>query len=113
MRIVERKLEKYTTESGKCPFEDWFNDFKDKKTQAVVDARLTRLRLGNLGKYRELGEGVKELKINFGGGLRVYFAEASGMIVILLCGGDKGSQDRDIKKAKNYWEDYQGRMKND
>jgi len=113
MDIIERDLQKYTTADGKCPFENWFGDLKDKKSQAIIDARLTRLRLGNLGKYRDLGEGVKELKINFGPGFRVYFTESTETIVILLCGGDKGTQDRDIKKAKKYLNDFLRRSEDD
>jgi putative addiction module killer protein len=62
--------------------------------------------MGNLGNTRALGSGVSELKIDFGPGYRVYFGEDGPKIVVLLLGGDKSSQERDIEKAKAFWEDY-------
>ena len=64
------------------------------------------MRLGNLGNIRSLGDGVSELKVDFGPGYRVYFGEDGPRVVVLLIGGDKGSQQRDIAKAKDYWRDY-------
>jgi putative addiction module killer protein len=101
-----RILEKYVTEKGKCPFDDWFGRLKDIKSHMVIDARLTRLRQGQMGTFRSVGHGVKELKIDYGPGYRVYFGEDGDTLVVLLCGGDKGSQGRDIKKAQEYWADY-------
>lgn len=74
--------------------------------RAIIRKRLNRVRLGNLGNTRGLGSGVSELKIDFGPGYRVYYGEDGPKIVVLLVGGDKGSQDRDIEKAKAFWEDY-------
>lgn len=71
--------------------------------------RLDRVRLGNLGQYRSAGEGVFELKIDFGPGYRVYFGQEGNTVVILLCGGDKKTQDKDIKSAREYWADYRRR----
>jgi putative addiction module killer protein len=62
--------------------------------------------MGNLGNTRALGTGVSELKIDFGPGYRVYYGEDGPTIVVLLLGGDKSSQERDIEKAKAFWEDY-------
>jgi len=67
---------------------------------------LTRIKLGNLGDHRSVGEGVTELKIAFGPGYRVYFGQEGEEIVVLLIGGDKSTQDDDIKTAKRYWESY-------
>lgn len=105
MEPQPRSLVIYETTAGASPYQDWFGRL-DKRTQMVVDARLTRLRQGNLGNLRAVGKGVKELKIDFGPGLRIYFGEDGDKIVVLLCAGDKGSQDRDIKKAQEYWNDY-------
>ncbi|MCM0606989.1 MAG: type II toxin-antitoxin system RelE/ParE family toxin [Xanthomonadaceae bacterium] len=83
------------------------NGLKDISARAIVRKRLNRVRTGNLGNTRNLSQGVWELKIDFGPGYRVYFGEDGAKIVVLLVGGDKGSQERDIQKAKEYWKDYQ------
>ena len=79
---------------------------KDRKAAAIIDARLTRVRMGNLGNSKSVGQGVKELKVDFGPGYRVYFGEDSGKVVVLLIGGDKKTQPADIKLAQQYWADY-------
>lgn len=71
-----------------------------------IQARLARVRLGNLGDCASVGEGVLELKINFGPGYRVYFGQDGVEVIILLCAGDKSTQNSDIKKAKTYWSEY-------
>ena len=100
-----RELLEYVAESGRCPFADWINGL-DRQSRALVRKRLNRLRLGNLGDARSVGDGVKELRIHVGPGYRVYFGEDGETLVVLLCGGDKGSQDDDISRAKRYWADY-------
>ena len=74
-------------------------------------ARVARLEQGNYGDCEAVGEGVMELRLFFGPGYRVYFGEDTNSIVILLCGGDKGSQKQDIKQAKAYWKEYLGHEK--
>lgn len=66
---------------------------------------MDRVEIGNYGDYKPLGDGVYELKLHFGSGYRVYFAEDGDIIVILLCGGDKSSQSKDIEVAKAYWKE--------
>lgn len=105
MELHPRDVRIYETVTGKVPYKQWF-DKLGKREQMIIDARLTRLRHGNLGVFKPVGKGVKELKIDFGPGFRVYFAEDGDTIVVLLCGGDKGSQERDIRKAQEYWADY-------
>ena len=69
-------------------------------------ARLNRIRLGNFGDCKSVGSGVEELRIDFGPGYRVYYGRDGVLVVILLCGGSKRAQDRDILKAKGYWGKY-------
>ena len=70
-----------------------------------IRRRLDRVEIGNYGDYKSLGDGVYELKLHFGSGYRVYFAEYDDIIVILLCGGDKSTQSKDIEIAKTYWKE--------
>ena len=80
---------------------------KDKVTLARIDRRLEYVAQGNYGDYKNVGEGVYELRFFFASGYRVYFAEDGETIVLLLHGGDKSSQIKDIIKAQSYWKDYQ------
>ena len=79
--------------------------------QARVEARLRRLSLGFLGDHRQVGGGVFELRLDFGPGFRIYFARLGHSIILLLCGGDKSSQKRDIEQAKAYLADYKERSR--
>ncbi|HEY4832286.1 MAG TPA: type II toxin-antitoxin system RelE/ParE family toxin [Waddliaceae bacterium] len=106
---MEYKIEIYQTDSGKRPFSLWLKDIKDHLTKAKVRLRLDRLEMGNFGQCEPVGEGVFELKIDFGPGYRVYFGKIGSKCVLLLCAGDKGSQKSDIQKAKVYFKDYQSR----
>ena len=109
METQERDVEYYETEDGKAPFREWFNALRDRIARNKIDARLRRVESGNLGYCEPVGEGVMELKIDFGPGYRVYFGQIGNKLVILLNGGDKGSQPRDIKTAHQYWADYRRR----
>lgn len=99
----------YQTQEGQVPFNQWLDSLRDRKARAVVRTRINRLRLGLLGDCKPVGKGVKELRIFFGPGYRLYFGQEGETLVILLCGGDKSSQNKDIKKAQGYWQDYQRR----
>ena len=101
-----RELRLYRTSSGKVPFEDWMDGLRDGRGRAQIEVRLDRLELGNFGDCKPAGEGVLELRIDFGPGYRVYFAEDGPVVVLLLIGGDKSTQRKDIKTAKAYWKDY-------
>jgi len=101
----KRILRNYKTQSGKVPFSDWLEDLKDPMVRHRIRRRLDRVELGNFGDYKVLDEGVCELRLDFGSGFRIYFAEEGDIIVILLCGGDKSTQDKDIKTAKKYWKE--------
>lgn len=98
------EIELYALPSGKEPYTEWELS-QNKDVQAIISARLARLRGGNFGNRKPIGDGVFELKIYYGPGYRVYYGMRGKKIVILLCGGDKSSQKKDIKKAKEYWED--------
>jgi putative addiction module killer protein len=95
---------------GSYPFKDWLSRLKDAKGRQIILARLDRLALGNPGVCRRLVDGVWELKIDFGPGYRIYFGYHGETIVILLSGGDKGAQDKDISTAGLYWVDYWRRI---
>lgn len=95
----------YELDNGKVPFVDWFRQL-DRIHRAIIRIRLTRVRLGNFGDCESLKDGVFELKIDKGPGYRIYFGKVGNTIVLLLNAGDKSKQSKDIKKAKQYWQDY-------
>ena len=95
-------LEYYITETIKIPFKEWLESLKDIHARAKIRVALDRLRLGNFGHAKSIGEGVYELKIDYGPGYRVYYAFTGKTIVLLLLGGDKVSQSKDIARAKEY-----------
>jgi putative addiction module killer protein len=103
-----KKLLIYTNEAGKSPFEDWLKSLKDKIIRARIQRRLDFLQMGHYGDYKSLGDGIFELRLAFGSGFRIYFAEVNEAIVLLLSGGNKASQNKDIKIAKSYWQETQG-----
>jgi putative addiction module killer protein len=82
---------------------------RDIKTRAKIRVRLDRISLGNFGDCHGVGEGVQELRLDYGPGYRIYFGQKGTSIVILLCGGDKSTQTKDIKTAKRYWNEYRRR----
>lgn len=92
-------IEKFIAENGTCPFDDWLGTL-DKKIKGRVMARLARIRSGNLGDVQNLGQGLYELRFDFGPGYRIYFSRQGKEIIILLAGGDKGTQTRDITIAR-------------
>ena len=81
-------------------FAEWLSSLRDGVARAIIARRISRLADGNFGDVRPVGEGLSELRINHGPGFRVYLARRGAVLVILLCGGDKSSQARDIKRAK-------------
>jgi len=81
-------------------FKDWFSDLRDQNAKRRIAQRLVRVQSGLFGDVKPIGEGVSELRIDYGPGYRIYFAQRGAELIILLCGGDKGTQDRDIRTAK-------------
>lgn len=106
MQIQERIIQLHQLPNGQAPFEEWLQGLNDKKTKARILQRLDRIRLGNFGNCRSLGSGIYELKISWRPGFRIYYGLLSSSIILLLCGGDKGSQKKDIDKARQMWEDF-------
>ena len=106
MRGGPKTLEIYQDRNGSEPFTAWLESLKDQRTRYRVVTRLDRVELGNLGDHKMLGAGMFELRMHFGPGYRVYCGEVDDRIVLLLAGGDKRSQSRDITKARRFWDDY-------
>jgi putative addiction module killer protein len=104
--VQPREIQRYVTVDGQVPFDNWYNSLRDSKISTIFDKRLNRVILGNLGDCQSVGEGVFELRIDYGPGFRIYFGQVGTTIIILLCGGDKSTQDRDIRQAIEYWTDY-------
>jgi putative addiction module killer protein len=106
MESHERHLKEYITRAGRNPFGEWLRSITDTTTRARIRTRLSRLRLGNFGDTRSVGEGVHELRLDFGPGYRMYYGLISDTIVLLLGGGDKRSQAHDIRDAKRHWREF-------
>ena len=96
----------YVTGDGKTPFIQWLRKLRNQRARDRIHVQLDRLRLGLDGDYRSVGGGVHELRIHYGPGYRIYFGYSDKAIILLLCGGSKKSQQRDIERAKRYWVDY-------
>ena len=107
MRVARtRELQIYRDPNGREPFTDWLKSLRDQRTRKRIQNRIARIEYGNLGDHKSVGDGVFELRLQFGPGYRIYFGEVNNTIILLLCGGDKSSQDRDIERAKVYWQEY-------
>jgi putative addiction module killer protein len=103
------ELRYYQGTDGRRPFVHWLEVLKDRQARARIEARLARVATGTFGDAESVGDGVMELKIDWGPGYRVYFAPIGQLIVLLLCAGDKRTQQKDIDRAKKYFEDYKAR----
>jgi putative addiction module killer protein len=89
-------------------FKTWIRGLDDRVTQAIINARIRRISVGNFGDSKPVGSGVSELRIDYGPGFRVYFTQRGEEIVVLLCGGYKSTQGRDIKTAKQIAQNLEG-----
>jgi len=88
-------------------YADWFAGLRDRNAKARINIRIRRLSLGNPGDVKPVGEGISELRVDYGPGYRVYFAQKADVLVVLLAGGDKATQDRDIRQSKALARDLQ------
>jgi putative addiction module killer protein len=101
----------YLTATGKNVFESWLESLRDDQAEARITARVNRLARGSFGDCKPVGNGVWELRVDWGPGYRVYYAMIGRVCVLLLCGGDKRKQSSDIAAAIEYFEDYKRRSK--
>lgn len=99
------RVREYETADGKSPFREWLATL-DRSVRARVQARVARFESGNLGDHKNVGSGVQEARLMFGAGYRIYFGQDGTSLVLLLAGGTKESQARDICRAQGYWRDY-------
>jgi|HubBroStandDraft_5_1064220.scaffolds.fasta_scaffold127887_2 putative addiction module killer protein len=106
---IDVRVLEYNDTNGRSPYKDWF-DGLDAQAAAKVAVAVTRMSLGNLSNVKPVGEGVLEFRIDFGPGYRIYFGRDGSEIIILLGGGSKKSQQRDIGTAKTRWADYKARI---
>lgn len=106
------EIEYYRTEKGAAPFREWLEALRDVAGRARIRVRLDRARLGNLGDFKNLGQGLYELRVDYGPGYRVYCTLEENRLILLLVGGDKESQRRDIAKAAGYLQDHRRRHEN-
>src|SRR5689334_21469599 len=109
MPADEYSLRYYVTANGRRPFAEWLWSLSDRNTAARVQTRLDRLRLGNFGDALPLGRGLSELRIDVGPGYSVYFFTEGQATIVMLCGGNKSTQQRDISRAREYAIDYRRR----
>jgi len=103
--LMKLTIREYLTPDGRSPFRDWL-DALDVSMQARIQARVLRFETGNLGDQKAIGGGVWEARLAFGPGYRIYFGKEQRTVVLLLLGGDKASQRRDIRQAQRLWADY-------
>ena len=104
------EIRRYVTASGRDVVGEWLAGLADARARAKIVARLARVQAGNFGDCKPLGDGVWELRVDWGPGYRVYYAMAGRSVVLLLFGGDKRTQSSDIARALEYWNDYKRRM---
>ncbi len=101
----------YQGTNGKYPFREWMTGLRDKLAKAQVGKRLSQIGSGNLGDAKSVGDGVIELRIHTGPGYRLYCGRYGLVWIVLLCGGDKSTQQQDIARAKQYWADWKRRQR--
>lgn len=102
-------INEYTDEQGKSPYAQWLNSLRDSRAKAKIIMQVDKMELGLFGDVEPIGEGLSELRIHYGPGYRVYYGKEDNQVFLLLCGGDKSTQAKDIKKAKQYWKDHKRR----
>lgn len=106
-----RKIIYFKDGKGNYPAYDWLGKLKDNRTRVIIKGRIRRLEDGNLGFTRSIGQGLIELKIDYGPGYRVYLGFDGYTVIVILAAGDKGTQSKDIESAKARWHDYKEKRK--
>ena len=107
--VVPRIVETYVTRNGRDVFQKWLDGLADQRGRALIDKTVAKVRLGNLGQHKSVGEGVQEIVVDYGPGYRIYFGEHGATRVILLCASTKKRQEEAIKEARRYWKDWKER----
>lgn len=107
----EWELRYYQTVGGRVPFREWRESLPDHKAAAAIRSRLRRLQRGLFGDCKPVGDGVLEFRIDLGPGYRGYFFRSGRQVILLLCGGDKRTQDGDIGNTRSYRRDYEQRTR--
>lgn len=100
------QLLRYCGIDGREPFSEWLHSIRDKVAQSRIRVRMRQVQAGNFGDCESVGQGVIELRVHVGAGYRVYCGRYGKTVVLLLCGGDKASQDGDVKRAKKLWSEW-------
>ena len=108
---MQFEIRRYVNTAGVDVFGEWFAALADRQAKARIRARLDRISRGLFGDCAPVGEGVWELRVDWGPGYRVYYPRAGQAILLLLCGGDKRKQQADINRAKDYWNDFKERTR--
>jgi putative addiction module killer protein len=103
------EVREYRTRDGRRPLSEWIAALRGRSARARLLARIDRLGIGLRGDWKPVGQGVFELRVDYGPGYRIYCAAHRDEVVILLCGGDKRKQTQDIEKAHAYWQDFKER----
>lgn len=107
---MQYEIKIYSTKTAKEPFREWLDGLKDIDSRALIFQRLQRIKLGNFGDCKSIDKGLWELRINHKSGFRIYYSRVGQYLILILGGGDKRSQERDIIKAQKYLEDYKRRV---
>ncbi|MCY4364010.1 MAG: type II toxin-antitoxin system RelE/ParE family toxin [Gammaproteobacteria bacterium] len=103
------RINEYTDEQDKSPYAEWLASLRDARARARVIMHVDRMELGLFGDSEPVGDGLSEVKIHYGPGYRVYYGKEGPDAYLLLCGGDKSTQSKDIKRAKTYWQEHKRR----
>lgn len=111
MNQMSNTINEYIDDAGRSPYAEWLSRLRDPRAKAKVIIQVDKMELGLFGDAEPIGEGLSELRIHYGPGYRVYFGKEEDKIYLLLCGGDKSSQSKDIKRAKGYWLSHKERAK--
>ena len=107
------EIRHYSRRPARDPYQRWLDELKDLRGRVTIQRRIDRIANGNFGDHRFCRDGVWELRIQFGPGYRVYYGREGETVIVLLCGGSKGTQSADIKEAVRYWLDYSSGGKNE